>query len=183
MSIIVPTPDDVLAVARHPHDLADGFRAMQNILGLSNAWLDQAGDFGEEAIGKYLGPSHAKQIGPWTFQMLCSLLAVEWRMHVDPERAKVMMQVWESRKPQYVQPLARPPSKAIIERATEHVMKASGAAGGRARAAKLTARQLTEIGLKGARARWGKRCKSTGRVTPSPRMKSKRSNLLSVSEL
>lgn len=160
MSIIVPTTADVLAVARHPHDLADGFRAMQNILGLSNAWLDQAGDFGEEQIGKYLGPSHAKQIGPWTFQMLCSLLAVEWRMHVDPERAKVMMQVWEARKPQYVQPLARPPSKAIIERAKKHVLKDFSALGNAARSKMLPGEHRTAIARKAAKARWRKHRKS-----------------------
>lgn len=159
MTIIVPSPDEVLWTSTHPHDQADGFRHMQNMLGLSNAWLDDAGGFGDEQVSKYLGPSRAKQIGPWYYQMLNSLLAVKWEMKVDLAQVARMEKMWESRKPQYVQPLARPPSKAIIARATEHVMKASGAAGGRARAANLSARQLTEIGLKGARARWGKRRK------------------------
>lgn len=159
-TIIVPTPADVLAVARHPHDLADGFRAMQNALGLSNAWLDDAGGFGDEQISKYLGPSRAKQIGPWTFQMLCSLLAVEWRAHVDVDRARIMALQWEARKPQYVQPLARAPSKAIMERATPHVLTASGKHANAVRNRILTPEHRTAIARKAARARWRKRRKT-----------------------
>jgi hypothetical protein len=77
-AIIVPSPDEVLWTSTHPQDQADGFRYMQNRLGLSNAWLDEAGGFGDEQVSKYLGPSRAKQIGPWYYMMLNSLLAVKW---------------------------------------------------------------------------------------------------------
>jgi hypothetical protein len=152
-AIIVPSPDQVLAVARHPHDLADGFRAMQNILGLSNAWLDEAGDFGDEQIGKFLGPSYAKKIGPFTFQMLCSLLAVEWRMHVDIDRVCEMEKLWEARKPQYVQPRSRPPSRDIVERAKPHVMKDFSKLGNDARKLLLPREQQLKIARKAAKAR------------------------------
>lgn len=152
-TIIVPTPDQVLAVARHPHDLADGFRTMQDTLGLSDKWINDAGDFGDGYIGKYLGPSRIKQIGPWTFQMLCSLLAVEWRMHVDIERAKVMAGQWEARNPQYVQPKSRAPSQQIIDRAREHVLKDFSRLGNEARKLLLPREQRVKIAHKAAKAR------------------------------
>jgi len=159
-AIIVPSADEVLWTATHPHDQADGFRYMQNRLGLSNAWLDQAGDFGEEQVSKYLGPSHAKQIGPWYYQMLNSLLAVKWEMKVDMAQVAKMEKVWESRKPQYVQPRSRPPSKEIIERARPHVLNEyfseMGRKGAASTNARLTQKQRKQSASNAARARWSK---------------------------
>lgn len=49
-----------------------------------------------------------------------------------------------------------PPSKSVISQVMAEMGRKGGKAGGKKRAANLTAEQLSEIGRKGAAARWPK---------------------------
>jgi general stress protein YciG len=50
-----------------------------------------------------------------------------------------------------------PPSKSVISQVMAAMGRKGGKAGGKRRAANLTAEQLAEIGRKGAAARWSKK--------------------------
>lgn len=154
-SLVLP-PCQLLGIARNGDDAVAIFRATKERIGLSNRHCDELAGFIEGHIDKLLGPTGAKKFGPYTFTAMNHIFAIKWIAVVDIDQAKVMEQYWEDRQRDASNVRAEPNrvSKKLIERAKPHVLKANGAAGGKARAAKLSARQLSEIGRKGGRSRW-----------------------------
>jgi hypothetical protein len=149
----------VLGEARNGEDMLAVFRATKEKIGLSNRHCDELANFTEGQTDKILGPTGSKNFGPLTFTALNWMLGIKWVAVIDLEQVKVMEQYWEDRQrdASNVRPEPNRVSKKLLERAKPHVLKACGAAGGKARAAKLSARQLSEIGRKGARMRLRKK--------------------------
>jgi hypothetical protein len=138
---------------RTQDDLIEAFRAAKDRLGLSNAWCDDIGGFTRGQTDKVLGPTRAKGLSPMLLQTYCALFAVRLEMVVDVDQARVMEARWEGRDISNVRMDSGRISKKLVERAKPAVLKAAGAAGGKARAMVLSARQQSQIGLKGAKAR------------------------------
>lgn len=142
---------------RTQDDLIEAFRAAKDRLGLSNAWCDDIGGFTRGQTDKVLGPTRAKGLSPMLLQTYCALFAVRLEMVVDVEQAKVMEARWEGRDTSNVRMDSGRISKKLVERAKPAVLKAAGAAGGRARAMLLSAKQRSEIASKGGKSKWRKR--------------------------
>src|SRR5713101_7181090 len=98
MPELVATPDEVIAVIRRHQDFVEVFRTMKERLGLTNNFIDDVGGLALGHVDKILGPSETKNWGPTTFDLLCEMFAIEFRVHVDIEAAKRMRAVWEGRE-------------------------------------------------------------------------------------
>jgi hypothetical protein len=171
--INVPLEGDIIATVRRASDWATAFRAMKDILGLSDAFCDQVGGLAVGHTSKCLGPSATKNIGPVPFDVFCEMFAVEFRMTINIDAMKRMVDRWEQRNQDRVRIENRRPSKAILERAKPYVIsqlareagiksaslpthRKACRKGGKARARKLTKQQRKAIAKMGADARWAK---------------------------
>lgn len=57
-------------------------------------------------------------------------------------------------------PLVEKPSRSLISQVMAEMGRKGGKKGGKARLTKMTAEERSQVGLKAARARWGKRKKT-----------------------
>jgi hypothetical protein len=155
--IIVPKAGVVLWEARSVDDMADGLKWMKDTLGISDKLCDELAGLTEGHVNKLLGPTRYKKLGATTIPLVSGALGVKWVMMVDEDQMQRMEGRWEARREQYVQPLARAPSKQLLERAKPHVLSQLSALGNAARSAMLPEKQRKEIARKAAKARWSKK--------------------------
>ena len=163
-----PRTDEVITIIRRHQDIVEVFRLMKERLQLTNEFCDDAGGLTKGHTDKILGPSESKNWGPTTFDMFCEMFAIEFRVHVDLKAAKRMQAVWEGReRPLYPDAKVVRISKKLIERAKPHVLQAHLKKANEARNAMLSCEHRSKIARKAARARWGRRRRSTSRARPT----------------
>lgn len=159
----VPRAGETIAIVRQHADIADAFRTIKDLLGLSDAFCDQIGGIAVGHTNKCLGPTGTKKIGPVPFNVFCELFAVEFHMVINLEAMKRMADRWERRNEERVRIENRKPSKVLIERAKPHVLQAAARHANAARNEKLSREHRSKIARKAARARWRKK-----RAKPTP---------------
>lgn len=147
---------EVIAVIRRHQDFVEVFRMMKDRLGLTNEFIDNAGGLTKGHTDKILGPSSTRGPGPTTFDLLCEMFAIEFRVHIDLAAVKRMEQVWEARKRPAEYSENSRISVKLIEKAKPHVLRAHSSLGGQARSAMLTGKHRSDIARKAAKSRWRK---------------------------
>lgn len=148
----VPRAGETIAIVRQHDDIADAFRTIKDLLGLSDAFCDQIGGIAVGHTNKCLGPTGTKKIGPVPFNVFCELFAVEFHMVINLDAVKRMADRWERRNEERVRIENRKPSKVLIERAKPHVLQQMGRKGGLKSASLPIAQQVRRKGGK-ARAK------------------------------
>lgn len=151
MTSTVPAPGETVAVIRTSDDMVEAMRTIKARLSLSNAFCDAIGGLTTGHTDKVLGPTRSKNLSPMLFDMFCELFAVEFHMVLNMDAVKRMEARWEGRETRNVRLDANRVSKALLDRAKPHIMRASGALGAAARNAVLTAEQRSSIARKAAR--------------------------------
>lgn len=140
-------------------DLIDCFRRRKDELGLTMETLDRLTQLAPGYCAKVLGDAQVKKLGKDSFDEFMQALALQLHPAPDLAFAQKMERRWEEN--QRERPLggehARVSMRAL-NRFTPIVVRIRNAAiapkGGKARAAKLSAKRRTQIARKAARARW-----------------------------
>lgn len=145
-----------LAIVINHETMVEAFRVAKERLGLSNEFCDDIGGLTRGHTDKILGPTRIKNLGPMTMDVFCEMFAVKFIMVSNIEAAKRMEPRWEGRESSHVRTESVRVSKAIIERAKSHVLKACGSAGGKATQAMRSASHRSEAGRRAAKIRWRK---------------------------
>lgn len=158
-AIKVPAPGDIIATITCHDDLIEAFRAIKDILGLSNTFCDDLIDVTAGHTDKVLGPTRAKGLSQFMFDNFCALFAVQFEMKVNVEAAKRMQPRWEGRENGRIHVDSSRVSKRMMERAKPQVLKGFAQQGVAARLTMLTGEHRSKIARKAARARWRKRRK------------------------
>jgi hypothetical protein len=152
-----PIADQILATVRNHEDLAEAFRKIKDMLGLSDAFCDEIGGLTVGHTNKCLGPTGYKNIGATPFGIFCEMFGVEFRMVINLDAVRRMEARWERRNAERIRIENRRPSKELIERSKPHVLKAAARHANAARNAMLTSEHRTSIARKAAKARWRKK--------------------------
>lgn len=154
--LMVADHGEVIAVVRRHQDVTEVFRMMKERLGLTNAFIDDAGGLTDGHTDKILGPSESKSWGPTTFDLFCEMFAIEFHVHVDMAAVKRMEAVWEGRKRPAEYSETKRVSAKLLEKAKPHVLRAHLKAANTARNAMLSCEHRSQIARKAAKARWRK---------------------------
>lgn len=149
----VPIAGETVLVLRRHQDFAEIFRIMKERLGLTNKFLDDAGNFADGQTDKYLGPSATKNLGPETFDYFCEVLAIEFHARIDMDALKRMEAIYDAKAPRWF-PNAKVGriSRKLIERAKPEIYRENARAGGKKRAANLPAKLRSQIARKAGKA-------------------------------
>jgi hypothetical protein len=91
----VPLAHEVIAVVRTHDDLAEAFRKIKDVLGLSDAFCDEIGGLTVGHTNKCLGPTGYKNIGATPFGIFCEMFGVEFRMVINLEAVRRMEARWK----------------------------------------------------------------------------------------
>jgi len=148
-----PIAGQTIAVIRSHAELADAFRAIKDMLQLSDAFCDEIGGLSVGHTSKCLGPTRIKNIGPVPFDTFCELFAVEFRMVINYAAVQRMQERWERRNPERIKIENRKPSKELVARAKPLVLRDFSRMGNAARTLLLPREQRVKIAKKAARAR------------------------------
>lgn len=154
----VPREGELIATVHSFDDFADVFEMLKTRLGLTNEFIDERGGLTKGNTDKCLGRSRQKRLGPMTFDLFTAMMAVEFRVYVDPEKLKAMETVWEQRiRPKY-RPDCKPGriSKKILEAAQPIVFREAGKRGREKQLAMQGPQHRSEIARKAAKSRWSK---------------------------
>jgi hypothetical protein len=153
----VPLAGDILATVRNHEDLAEAFRKIKDMLGLSDAFCDEIGGLTVGHTNKCLGPTGYKNIGATPFGIFCEMFGVEFRMVINLDAVRRMEARWERRNAERIRIENRRPSKELIERSKPHVLREIGRLGGIKAASQPSARLRNQ---KAGRARMRKTTKA-----------------------
>jgi hypothetical protein len=141
-------------------------RARKEVLGLSDLALDELAGLTSGHVGKLLGPSQVRGIGPLTFGILLDALGLSGTLYVDPAKVASLGKI-EQRKASHVRSEHRV-GKTAIRRVMRELGRKSmsmltdgqrallASKGERSCAAKLSPAKRKAIARKAARARWRK---------------------------
>jgi hypothetical protein len=127
-------------------------RSRKGELGLSNAFVEHELQMAVGGLDKVLGPSQVKGLSLPVALDLLELFGCRIRIEVDPELEARMRDRYERRDDRAVRPQRRI-SKALMERVKPLLFAELGRAGGKARAASISATLASKIGREAGRAR------------------------------
>lgn len=151
----VPKEGELIATVRSFEDFADVFAALKDRMGLTNEFIDERGGLTKGHTDKCLGRSRQKRLGAVTFDFFTAMMAVEFRVYIDPEQIKRMEAIWEGRERPLYKPDAKPGriSKKILRAAKPIVYRETGRLGGMVTAHLRTPAQRSEAARKAALAK------------------------------
>lgn len=146
---------EVIATFSNYDGMVQAFRTIKDKVGLSNGFCENIADLAPGHIDKVLGPTRVKNIGPFVFDVLTELLAVEFEMKINTDALKRMQPRWEKRDVRKIRVDAHVISKALITRAKPAIYKEVGAQLAEARK-KIKPSVRRRIAKHAAKARWSK---------------------------
>lgn len=153
-AIKVPAPGDIIATITCHDDLIEAFRAIKDILGLSNTFCDDTIGITAGHTDKVLGPTRAKGLSSFMFDNFSELFAVEFEMRINLDAAKRMQSRWEGRENGRIHVDSSRVSKRMMERAKPQVLKGFAQQGVAGRLTVLTGEHRSKIARKAAKTRW-----------------------------
>jgi hypothetical protein len=110
-------------------------RRRKDELGLSDAALEQLGEFAPGQVNKMLGPSLEKSLGKITLPIMLDCLGLSGVLYVDPRKVERMSPLWADegkRRDANVREEHTRVSKVTIRRARQAVLNENASKGGRA---------------------------------------------------
>jgi hypothetical protein len=145
----------VIGTATNYLELISTFRARMAELGITYSTLDEIAGWTDSYSTKVLGEEPLRHLGVMAFDAMINALALKVVVVDDPQKLEKIKK-HRHFVPRRHRMRATGSQGYVALRVTRPHLQEIASAGGRARAAKLSARKLRAIGRKGAEARWKK---------------------------
>lgn len=143
-----------LAEVKDYDGMIAALRARMTEIGVTNETMDALTGLQSGYVGKLLGPSQIKRIGPVSMGLLMQGLAIKFVMIEDETLLEEMRERWKMREK--AKPLAKPLSSNGSISDFKGFLRRLGRKGGKARIKRMSRGERRRIAARGGKERWRK---------------------------